>query len=187
MRSQLYTPTTWSANLAPQLKAWATLLANETASNSTLAAVPSHQLDLRIHHARQNSNTSVAPIVQEMISHVSLYALQLCKYLISFFRAVVITCLDSIDQEHVQTNRVFEEVVRVTNDQSQMCKFLGLVQSHSIAYAPLSWRDSSIVGQSFLTPVGSIIGVAHVASAGSFFLSSFPCAGSRALHWSFQS
>ena len=35
----------------------------------------------------------------------------------------MITCVDSIDQEDVQMGRVFEEVVRVTQDLSPMCTF----------------------------------------------------------------
>ena len=72
MYSQLLTPTTWGAVLAPQLKAWATLLANETTSNSANHPAPSLQLDLRNHLARQNSNATVDPQVQELISYASL-------------------------------------------------------------------------------------------------------------------
>ena len=59
------------------------------------------------------------------------------------FRAVVIICVNSIDQEDVQTGRVFEEVVRVTHDLSLVCtlfKFLFAVLN------PFSRGDSGIIG-----------------------------------------
>ena len=72
MRSQLYTPTTWGAVLAPQLKAWATLLANETTSNPANETAPSPQLVLRNRLSRQNTNATVDPQVQELISYASI-------------------------------------------------------------------------------------------------------------------
>ena len=58
----------------------------------------------------------------------------------------MILCVDSIDQEDVQTVRVFEEVVRVTHDLSPMCTFFEFFTRGLNHLNPFSRGDSGIIG-----------------------------------------
>ncbi|KAF8582474.1 alpha/beta-hydrolase [Ramaria rubella] len=96
---ELYTPTTWDGVLVPGLlntaAAFAALISNTSISTRAHTLNPV----FGTLKPRQNTNTSndgVDPNVQ------------------TFFAELVISCVDSIDQADVTTERVFQEVVSVT-------------------------------------------------------------------------
>ncbi|KAF8586191.1 alpha/beta-hydrolase [Ramaria rubella] len=99
---QLHNPTNWDAQLIPQLESFAATFANETAGSVFMNAslfIP-RSGTLRRRQSPQNLNNTVDPTVQTFLSEL------------------VISCVDSIDQEDVTTQRVFEEVVNVTQNLS---------------------------------------------------------------------
>ncbi|KAF8588805.1 hypothetical protein K439DRAFT_1613302 [Ramaria rubella] len=92
-----------------EIEAWAAILEQDTSSppNNSVEIFSSSSPRSQVQglKPRQNSNSSdstIDPTVQALVTDV------------------VITCVDSIDQQEVQTKRVFEELVHVTHDLSRM-------------------------------------------------------------------
>ena len=172
----------------PQLESWAAILSNATAGDASTPLEKRRRSGVlsRRRNARMTS-TTVDPFVQSVTSYVSFRNSCFAKN--SFgIREIAITCVDSIDQQNVTTETLFEVLVNVTQQLAPTgwCCFFVFIGCQLLKYC--SWGDSDYSCEYSLELEGKAQSLDFfLFKLGSRPLPPLSGASSGAIHWTIQS